>query len=489
MTTPGPDGQWPHQPGGGQSGHPQGAHDPNWQPGPGQQPSFPGQPYPQQQYAGQAQYTGQPQQGVYGPTGAPAGGPRKPNRGVVIGLVVALVALVGGGVTWLAVAQSDSVAAGAPTPTAAATNLVDSLGNGDIVGTLSTLAPAEASLFTDPIEEGTAELKRLGVLDGNADPKALSGISLKAENLTFDEAAAEQVNDHLTIAKLTGGTLTVTADLSKIPLAKDFLDASLSTKEQRQLEEGPQTRTLDIAEQVQRSGEPFRIATVNVDGEWYPSLLYTIADYALLDEGKPWPQQPIAPKGADSPDEAVKQLMQAALDADPRRAIELLPPDEMGVLHDVGPALLEEFDAGKPAGGTVDKVETETSSVAGGTRATIIAVELTGPQGQKASVRKNGACYEMTMDGRTEQQCADQLAELVGSEASSSKRGRSIPKEVRDALASMGAGVMEQGLGVITTEVGGQHYVSPIRTLTEAGMTVLRSLQPEDLKALLRLAD
>ncbi|OZM72517.1 flagellar basal body protein FliL [Amycolatopsis antarctica] len=410
--------------------------------------------------------------------------PRKGRRGLVVGLVIALVALVGGGVTWFAVAQGDSVAAGSANPTEAATNLVNSLGNGDVVGLLSTLAPAEASLFTDPIEEATTELKRLQVLDGNADPAALSGVELKTENLVFDDAAAEKVNDHLTITKLTGGTLTVTADLSKIPLAKDFIDAALSDRDRRELEQGPQTQTIDIGKEVREEGQPVRIATVNVDGEWYPSMLYSIADYALLEEGKPWPQQSIAANGAGSSEDAVKQMLQAALDADVSRVIELLPPDEMAVMHDVGPAIVEAVGREEPSGATVDTLTTETAPITGGTRATVTAVEMTGPNGEKASITKSGDCYEMASEGRTERLCASELAEMAEQEASDK-----LPPEVRDVLVDLGAGVMEQGLGVVTTEVEGKHYVSPIRTFTEAGMTVLRSLQPEDVKALIRAAN
>jgi len=494
-TSPGPDGQAPYQQGDPQQGgYPQTG--PQYgQPQYGQQyPQSGG--YPQQQYPPtsgypQQQYPqGDPQQTFYAQQigEPPPGAPNKGKRGFIIGLVVALVVLVGGGVTWFAVSQSDSVAAGAQTPTEAATNLVNSLGNGDVVGMLSTLAPAEASLFTDPVADVTTELKRLQVVDANADPAALTGIELKTENLVFDDAAAEKVNDHLTITKLTGGTLTVTADLSKVPLAEEFIDAALTADDKRELEQGPQTRTIDIAQEVARAGEPMRIATVNVDGEWYPSMLYSIADYALLEEGEPWPQQAIAANGAGSANDAVKEMLQAALDADVSRVIELLPPDEMGVLHDAGPAIVQAVGREKPSGAKVEKLETETTAVTGGTRATVTAVELSGPAGEKATLTKDGSCYEMVTDGRSEKLCAEEVAAMAEEEATDTT-GDSLPPEVRDVLVNLGTGVMEQGLGVVTTEVDGKHYVSPVRTFTEAGMTVLRSLQPEDIKALLRAAN
>ncbi|MBK1782899.1 flagellar basal body protein FliL [Prauserella sp. ASG 168] len=400
---------------------------------------------------------------------------------MIIGLVVALVVAAGGVASYFAFWQSDSVAAGAATPGDAAMNFANALGSGDVVGLLGTLTPAEVSLFTDPLNEATEELKRLGVLEQSADPQQLTGLEIKTENLTFDDSQAERVNDHLTITKLTGGTLTLTSDVGNIPLAAEYRDLALEGTDAPAQRE---TETIDIAEVVQQTGEPIRIATVKVDDEWYPSLLYSIADYALLDAGEQWPQQPIAANGADSPNEAVKQTVQAALDGQLERVIELLPPDEMGVLHDVGPVLLDQLGTPAPSGVEITKLETETSEVAGGTRATLTALELTAEGRGTLSLTKNGDCYEMSADGRTESLCADQLGELAADEA-----GEQLPPELQQILTNIGGGIMDQGLGVVTTEVDGKHYVSPIRTMTELGMTFLRSMSPEDLRTLIANAN
>ncbi|WP_232376095.1 flagellar basal body-associated FliL family protein [Amycolatopsis aidingensis] len=472
MTNPGQGGPWQPQgmpPGQPQYGQPQYGTPPQGYPQGYQQP------YHQQPY-------GHPQQPYYQQQPPP----RKSRRGLVIGLVAALVVALGGGATWFALSQTESVASGAATPTEAARNLAGSLGNGDLVGLLGSLAPAEAALFTDPIEDATGELKRLGVVKPDADPKSLSGMRLQAENLAFDEAAQEQVNDHVAITKLTGGTLEVTANLQDVPLAEDFMDAVLSRSERAELEQGPQTRTIDIAEVVRQQGEPVRIATVNVDGEWYPSLLYTIADYALLAERQAWPQQPVPAIGADSPNEAVQQLVLAALDGDLRRVIELLPPDEMAVLHDVGPVLLNAIGAeAGPSGITVTRLETETSELNGGTRATVTALELTNERKRSTfSLVREGTCYRVSVDENSDRLCADELATML-----ERRSDVSLPPAARQAVRNLGLGVFEQGIGVVTTEVDGEHYVSPLRTFNELGMTVLRSLQPEDIQGLIRLAE
>ncbi|WP_236793119.1 flagellar basal body protein FliL [Amycolatopsis sp. GM8] len=420
-----------------------------------------------------------PQQPWYGypPGYPPPPPPRRRRRGLIIGLVIALVAAVGGGTTWYLLAKR---ATGAATPTAAALNLASSISNGDLVGVLDSLAPAEAALFTDPVQDTTKELKRLRVLDENADPNALNGVQIKSEHLTFDEAGAEQVNDHLTITKLTGGTLTVTSDFSRLPVGKKFLDEALPGSARPQ---GPQTEMIDIAKEVRKTGEPVRIATVRVDGEWYPSLLYTIADYALKDAHEPWPSTSIPAAGASSAKEAVQQMVQAALDADLRRVIELLPPDEMAVLHDVGPAILQAAQGEtEPSGARVTDFQAQTSAVTGGTRVTLTAVRVEDGDGRVFAAQKMGDCYEVTDEDSSQRMCADDLIDRIGDDAGS------VPSDVREVLRHLATGILHQGVGVVTTETGGKYYVSPIRTLTEQGMTVLRSLQPGDIDTLLKFA-
>ncbi|PRX45116.1 hypothetical protein B0I33_110215 [Prauserella shujinwangii] len=507
MTHPGPGGHW--QPPQGTPRH-HGGFPP---PGPAD-----GSPPPSSQYPQSPQYPQHPQQPQHPPNAQyPAGGPqqaypaqqypppfpppqqpgvayagpaapeppRRGRRGLVIALVAVLVAVLGGGATWFALSRGDSVAAGADTPDEAAARLATALGDGDVVGLLSALAPAEAAVLVDPVSDTTAELKRLGVLDESADPESLSGLRISTEGLRFDEAQAEQVNDHLTITKLTGGTLTIDVDLARLPLAGDFLDAVLSADERRALEGARRSRTVDVADLVREAGEPIRIATVRVDGEWYPSLFYTVADYALRDAGEPWPQQSIPAVGADSPNDAVRALVQAALDADPRRVIELLPPDEMAVLHDAGPALVAAAGQDlEPAGAEIVRLETETSEVTGGTRATLTELELRQAGGPGTfSLVRDGDCYRVTVDGDSQQVCADQFGVLVARESDTP-----FPPEARQALQSFGTGLVRQGLGVVTTEVDGKHYVSPLRTLNEVGLTVLRSFDREDLLTLLRAA-
>ncbi|EHR61807.1 hypothetical protein [Saccharomonospora cyanea] len=477
MSTPEFGQQWPPQ----TPQPPQPPPDPHSQGSPGA-PAAPqyGQPGPVQppqygvQHHGGAQYT-QPQPGVVLPGSQPPQRGRK--RGLVVGLVVALVLALGGGATWWVLSERESVASGASTPEEAASRLINALGNGDLLGVAQSLVPGEASALGDQLQDGVDELKRLGMLSPDADPSAFSGISLTAKNLVFDTEATERVNDRLAITKLTGGTLTVEANLAELPLEQEYLDAMVAAAGGAGATSGSQT--FDIGTLVRQSGAPIRIATVNVDGEWYPSLFHTIADNALASEGLSWPQESIPARGADSPTEAVRQLVQAAFDADLNRVIELLPPDEMAVLHDVGPLLVDALasEGATPSGIKVVDLRTENTPVTNGTRATLTALTLEAPGKGRLSVTKDGGCYDLTAPEGSQRFCGADLAQAIVENA-----GPDVP------VAGIGRTMevlAEQGLGVVTTEVDGKHYVSPLRTYGEFGLGLYRELTPEEFRAML----
>jgi hypothetical protein len=497
VTYPGSGGQWPPndpnqqggQPLGGypqqQPGYPQTGPQPAQQggyPQTGPQPAQPGypqtgpqptQPYGQQPYGQDAH--GQQPYGQQGGYGYPAAAQPKSRKGLITA-VVAVVAIVvaGAGVTVWALNRG-SAPAGADSPTAAATSLVNAIGQGDVAGLLTGLAPAERDLMSTLNSATTKELQRLEVYKANVDPNKIEGLELKTEGLQFDEGGAEKVNDHLTITKLVAGTVTLSSDASKLPLTEEFIDLAFP----RGINSKPETKTIDIAKEVKKNkGKPIRIATVNVDGEWYPSLFYTIADYGLLEAKESWPKTPIAANGAATPGEAVRSLAQAALDADIERVIELLPPDEMGVVHDLGPMIVDLAKGETESTGVkITKLETETATVEGATKVLLKEFEAE-KDGETVSVTKDGECYAAKVEGETNQFCADDAAQELG--------GKRMKPEVKKALSNLIKGMIAN-TGVVTTEVDGKWYVSPIRSLTDVEVTALKSLEPEDIKALLKL--
>ncbi|MEV0677611.1 flagellar basal body protein FliL [Actinosynnema sp. NPDC050436] len=481
-------GGWPQQPqqGGPQQGGPQQPQQGGYpqgfpQTGPQPQQGYPQtgpQGFPQQGYG---QQFGGPQQ-PYGqqPFGYAGGEPPKKKRtGLVITAVVAVLALAAGTFfTVRALRSSDSVAAGSDTPQTAANNLLSALGSGDVLGIMNGLAPAEAQLSKDYTEATVSEAKRLEILKQDADPQKISGVTIKSEGIKFDEAAAEKVNDRITINKVVEGKITITSDVKQIPLTDKLVQAMGSKADQ-----APETETLDFAkEKADRKGKPIGIATIKVGDEWYPSLFYTIANAALEEENLKWPAQGIAPAGAGSAEEAAKGLVDKALAGDVKGVIALLPPDEMGVLQDVGPVILDQIGRVPSTGAKLVELETDSKDVKGGKQLTIrkVVVEV---KGQKGEVSRDGDCYTATADGQTQRLCADELADLVKQQG-----GRNMPQAAVDVISRVGAQVLKDGVGVVATEVDGKWYVSPVRTYSEVFLTLMRGLEPKDIDELLKLA-
>ena len=56
----------------------------------------------------------------------------------------------------------------------------------------------------------------------------------------------------------------------------------------------------------------------------------------------------------------------------------------------------------------------------------------------------------------------------------------------KQALSHLTEGLFRNGLGVVTTQVDGKWYLSPGRSFFELVLTALRSLQPQDVDALLK---
>jgi hypothetical protein len=462
-----------------QQGYPQQPGYPQQQPG--QQPGYPQQGYPQQQPGypqtgpQAAQYPvaydqfGQPVQGY----GYPQQPPKKKRTGVIVGSTIAALALIAGGVVAVVALNRTDVAAGAADPQTAAFKLVDSANKADVAGLLTVLPPAEGALLRDLNTQTAEELKRLEIYKKDADTNKIQGFH--ADGLKFDDSKRQKVSDTLEINMLTEGVITMNSGADNLPLTDKFKDAmkgsigSAPTK---------QPAPLDIGKEVKRTGKPIRIATVKVNGEWYPSIFYTLADYALQSAKKPWPTKPIAANGAASPGDAVREMANAALDANLQRVIELLAPDELGALHDAGPVLLEAIGGkAKPTGAKITKFETDANSITGGTKVTLKELEVTA-DGTTVHIVRQGDCYVATVQGETRKLCATDATQQIG--------GAKMPASAKQALTHLTEGLFKNGLGVVTTEVGGKWYLSPGRTFFELVLTALRSLQPADIDALLK---
>ncbi|SHG07366.1 hypothetical protein SAMN05443575_1297 [Jatrophihabitans endophyticus] len=466
-----------HGPGQPQYGQPQYGQPQYGQPQYGQ-PQY-GQPqYGQPQY-GQPQY-GQPQYGhpgqdeyLRGPGNTPPG--ERKRHGKLVAASAAVVVLAGGGVATY-VAVSSSGGGGTDTPRAAVEKIVTDLDNDDLVGVLEDLPPGERAAITKPFLDTVDQLKRTKVLRSDADLSNVSGVDVHATDLRYADKTVV-INDDVQIVQVTGGRFGINADAAKLPLTADFVKAIGGTPSN-----GRTSESVDISDAVRRNGKPVRIATQKVDGKWYPSLTYTIADAAAADSGKgaPGAADRIPAVGADSADAAVRKVVDALLKGDVRSAIEVVSPDELGALHDYGTLVVDKthYD---PVQARIDDIQFADQKDADGTRVTLKSLDLTTDEGQ-VRVAVDGDCVSVTVDGDTKQFCASDVVDML------QQRGFGLTRAQAQAVARVYAG-LGQDVGIETTQVDGSWYVNPLRTYTRLGATVLSKLQGNDLLELIGLVN
>jgi hypothetical protein len=489
-------------PGYGQQGFPPPAGGPGYGPGSyGPPPNQPPQQQSQQppfgatqafpppgQYPGQGQYPGGGQQ--QGWPGAPAGPPTATLQGgpppagwgggatpppgfsppprrkapIIIVSLVAVVALAAGA---FGVWQLFKGKGGADSPTAAIQLLASDLASDNYIDAFSRLHPAESALATDLGSTITDQLVRLEILK----PGATLGVgSFQIKDLKMDEGAAEQVRDNVVINKLVGGTITFDQG-SDLPFTDKFAKKAFPGG----MAPAGQPTTVDIADEVRKNGgKPIRIASVQVDGQWYVSLFYTAADYALQQEGTPWPKTSVAANGAASPEDAVKQTVQAALDGDARRLVELADPIELAVVHDAGDAIIAGAGNPRPADAKLIELDTTQTDVRGHP-AVQLAKAVIEADGQRGTVERQGDCLVATADGEAPQRfCSADVLEQLGDTGDPTLQ-RVLPKLAKAAL----------DLKVVTTEADGKYYVDPGQTVISLYGDLLGVLEPGDIDALL----
>jgi hypothetical protein len=436
-------------------------------------------PYGQGGYGQQYGGPQTPPLGAYGPLPPQQQQPPRKRTGPVVGSLVAVIMLVAVGVATYFFAFAGS-ASGAPTPKEAAVDLINALSKNDLVGLLDGLAPAEGAVAKDYLTDSLKQLKRLGVVKPDTRPEQITGIAFKAEELVFDDAAEEKVNEHLVITKLVDGKVTISSDWSAVPLTEKFLEKAFPDGVPSN-----RTETIDVSNEIAKSndGKPVRIATIEVDGEWYPSLFYSIADAALQEEGENWPARSIGAVGADSPESAVRQFVEAVLRNDVKRMIELTPPDEMAALHDVGQLLIDAAEGDEPTGITLRDLRTKVEDVAGGKRVSITRLVVENDGGQTFTLEVDGDCVKVDDDGDRNELCGKDLAEGIAELAELG--GRKLSDDQLGAIERVAVGYLHSGL--VTTQVDGTWYVSPSRSIGDISTGFLRTLQPGDLETLIDL--
>jgi hypothetical protein len=283
------------------------------------------------------------------------------------------------------------------------------------------------------------------------------------------------------IVQLTGGSLTVSGDASKVPLSQDFLDAVVPGGLN-----GKKTQHVNIADELRKSGLPAaRLATQKVDGSWYPSLFYTIADNATYKKGLPTASDAIPATGASSADDAVTDLVDDALKGDSDGIVGLLSPDELGVLQDYGRKVIPSSHFKVPFGDIkVSGLSFDSKSVGDGAQLLTLKTATITDNGHSTSLARDGDCVTVKLsNGPSKRTCPGTSAAASIGGLVEDLTGHPLTTRQVTAIDHLFAGA--SGGGIVVSQTDGKWFLNPVRTITTDAGTLLSGLQSGDLLAII----
>ncbi|MGI8759254.1 MAG: hypothetical protein ACR2K0_08090 [Acidimicrobiales bacterium] len=379
-------------------------------------------------------------------------------RAVALG--VGAVAIVAAGV-FAAVTLSGSD--GSASPEEAVERLFAAVSDEDIIGVLESLPPGERSALRPGLEDLADELRRLGLISEDLDLGAVGGVDFEVEGLTL---ASEELGTGVSAVRITGGTITSSIQPDELPIG-----SALSEMFGGPDGEGPdgdlgldaETTTEDLA------SDDAVILAIEEGGGWHVSLFYSVAESARSDTGVAVPAfgQGVEPQGAESPEAAVRGVLDAILGLDARRLVAFTPPDEMRALHDYAPLFLGEAEEAAaelreqaPFDINIDRLDLEPEVDGDVAQVRLAGFEASGtiPLVGPFSASYDGNCFSYEAADTAEEFCTDEL-QPPGSPFS-------------------------QEFVVTTVRRDGEWYLSPTLTVFEQVLRPLRALEPEDVENL-----
>lgn len=403
--------------------------------------------------------------------------PKRSRNVRVVGAAVGGFAVLVAGAFALRAVTADE--GGAASPEAAAQAFFDAIADEDIIGAMDAVLPGEQAAFRDPLLDLVSELRRLEIAGEDADASAVAGIDIEFPELSFRELPTN-VEDITNVE--VDGLATIVVDSAAIPLGDLVLDL---------------VGDVEQAEQFEGSDpiEDYVFTTVREGGGWYVSLGYTLAERARWgSDGAPVssPEIPaieaaVQPRGGETPEDGMDRMLDAVEDFDVEGVLATLDPNEFAPLHRYAPLFLDdaqaELDAVTPGVDlSIDDREYEVVTDGSTARLTLSAATLTvSAEGEEVEIEYGDGCLRVSGSNMpTEEVCSDDVA--AGSEVPVLD-DFGLPTE---ELTALGETVTEafsdfEGAGITMTRVDGEWFVSPIGTMTDTMLAVMRALDRQEI--------
>jgi hypothetical protein len=351
------------------------------------------------------------------------------------------------------------------TPIEAVQAMMAAAQQSDVIGMMEQLAPGERNLMIESGVPVLEELKRLDVLAPSMNLTAVDGAAFAFSGQTFAESA---LRDNIATVKVSGGTVTSSGTVSKLigGNAKDLLGETS--------DQAAKTDNFDAA----------TIATVKRDGRWYVSIAYSVAENARISAGKPMPtkEQSVTPLGSDTPEGAIRKMLDSAATLDTRAMIAGLDPDEFGALQDYAPLFLSqvETEAAKIRGKfSLTFPDMQLTSTKTGNLAKVkitkwsMDLKVNSVEGQPARLAIDGDCVTATYTDKTAKRCGAEVSKLP----------QDIFGEQAEGSFDFNMSTTSNDAAYTVVERNGKWFVAPLRTLMDGLLNNLRKTKPADLKS------
>ncbi len=391
------------------------------------------------------------------------------------GVAVGVLGLIGGGVF----AAQTLAGPSSNTPSEAVQQMTKAVAAGDVIAAMESLAPGEREVLLQSGVPLLEQLKRLDVLKSDLDLKAVKGASISFAGQTYTEAP---VRDDIVTVNVKGGTYRLNADMQNLPIG-GWLRKTMG--------QGAQRKTT-VSEERALGGKGASLTTIKSGDRWYVSLLYTAAEQVRTNTGMAMPAlaDRIPANGADSAEGAVKAMLDAAAGLNGRRLVELMPPDELSVLHDYSPLFLA--DAEKAAVSaraqyslTFPNLGMKTQGSGDTARVSITRwsadLRLKSVDGPETKVLLDGDCITATLNGETKQRCGKDAAKLL-SDFGVLDPGAQLDKMGVQFSASLSKSSEAGSVTVVKRD--GKWYVSPERSALDAFTDRLAKVTKGDIDKL-----
>ena len=414
---------------------------------------------------------------------APAHDGRRSPRRRTAGIGATIAALVGAvGITTVALNGAGS--GGAGTPNEAVLLFVEAVEREDLLGMIDVVDPAEVPALRAAVQDGSSEAKRVQLLGDGFDLSGVDGVDVAVADLTLE---TEQFSNGVAVVTASGGVITTAFDPASFPFGAQLSELSGSS--------APSTSVTDLG---QGNSDVF-LATVQRDGRWFVSIGYTIAEYARRAADVELPSGDIAAgPGFDSPEAAVSAFYRSLAAFDFDAAVATAAPGEGDALIAYAPLWLPaagdlstsihddgyQFavtDIGFQSTGGDDRRTLEATSfvINGSVPAFDEAVPGT-PGGQALHIVRGDGCTTWSGPGAARFISPDGSSGLgadftpVGDDQWRSCDAS--PLGVAAVVLPLVGGGLTELPAIVTVNVDGRWYVSPLGTVATSIVDVLRDI-------------